>query len=128
MLEKEIEKNILCFLQEIGIFAWKNQSVGIFDAKKKVFRQSHNRFAIKGVSDIIGILNQGRAIFIEVKSKKGVLSDDQRIFLAQAQKNGAIAFVSRSVEQTFDQLRHWLTNSDQYLPIVNKYKQLEKEN
>jgi hypothetical protein len=128
MLEKEIEKNILYFLDEIGIFAWKNQSVGIFDPKKKIFRKNHSKFAIKGVSDIIGLLANGRALFIEVKAKKGILSDDQRIFLVKAQDNGAVAFVSRSVEQTFDQLRHYLPNSDKYLNVLKKYQQLEKEN
>lgn len=101
--EKNIENDILIFLSKIGIMAWKNQSIGVWDAKKKVFRKSNNKFHIKGTADILGIF-QGRFLAIEVKTKKGVLSPDQKLFLNRINEEGGIAFVGTSVEQVAREL------------------------
>lgn len=102
--EKAIETQILTWLKYKGIFAWKNQTTGIFDPKKKVFRKSHNPFHIKGVSDIIGIY-KGQPLFIEVKSKRGVLSPEQKTFLSKAQTEGAICIVAKSIEDVEEGLK-----------------------
>jgi len=125
LLEKQIENNILMFLREIGIIAWKNQTVGIYDAKAKAYRKSNNVFHRKGVSDILGILPDGRFLAIEVKSKVGRPSPEQLKFISDIQSKNGIAFISRSVEQTFDQLRHWLPESDKFLNTANKWTQYE---
>ena len=52
-----------------------------------------------GFSDIFGLReSDGRAFFIEVKTKKGRLSPKQKIFLEAMQSAGAIAGVCRSKE------------------------------
>lgn len=51
----------------------------------------------KGVSDIIGCIN-GRAFFIEVKSKSGTLRPEQEKFLMDASRAGAITIVARDFE------------------------------
>lgn len=123
-LEKEIENEILCFLNEIGIFAWKNQSVGIYDERKKCYRRPKNRHHIKGVSDIIGILPSGRFIGIEVKSESGRASEDQLKFITRANDRNGLCFISRSVEQTYDEIeKHWPGIQD-FRHILNKYIQL----
>jgi len=38
-LEKNIQANILDFLRTIGVFCWRNNSVGVYDATKKVYRK-----------------------------------------------------------------------------------------
>lgn len=48
----------------------------------------------KGVSDIIGVLPGGRALFIEVKSAKGKASEHQLAFIKDANDAGALAFVT----------------------------------
>lgn len=50
--------------------------------------------ARKGVSDIIGVLPDGRALFIEVKSAKGKASEHQLAFIKEANDAGALAFVT----------------------------------
>lgn len=98
--EEQIENQILLFLESKRIFAWKNPTSGYFDTRRRVFRKHKSRFAINGVTDIIGIHN-GKAFFIEVKAKKGIVSDDQERFIDNIQKGGAIAFVARSVEDVY---------------------------
>ena len=97
--EKAIEKHILAFLRAKGIFAWKNQSQGTYDAKKGVYRRPMNPFMIKGVSDILGILPDGKFLAIEVKSARGKPSDDQRDFIERILRDNGVAFVARSVEE-----------------------------
>jgi len=102
-LEKQIEKSILQYLNTIlGAFAWKNQTTGIFDPKKKVFRSNKN--SIKGVSDIICIYRK-QVIFIEVKSKTGRLSEHQKIFINRCNSLGVRAFVARSIQDVVEQLK-----------------------
>ncbi|MBP9693191.1 MAG: VRR-NUC domain-containing protein [Alphaproteobacteria bacterium] len=100
LTEAQIEHQILSFLESKRIFAWKNPSAGYFDAKRKIFRKQASRFAINGVSDIIA-LHKGQAIFIEVKSKVGKESIDQKRFRENAQNSGCIAFVAKSVEDVY---------------------------
>lgn len=95
--EKRIENEILKILKLSGVFAWKCQTVGIFDPKKKIFRRNTNPFHIKGVADILGIY-KGQPLAIEVKSITGRLSPDQKLFLETFRENGGISLVARSVD------------------------------
>lgn len=52
-----------------------------------------------GFSDLFGVSADGRAIFIEVKSKTGRLRPEQENFLAQMARAGALAGVARSPEE-----------------------------
>lgn len=65
--EKLIETSILDFLRAKKVFAWKNQSIGVFDTQKGIFRKSRNPHAINGVSDILGVFN-AKFLAIEVKT------------------------------------------------------------
>lgn len=52
-----------------------------------------------GFSDLFGFRkSDGRAFFIECKTKSGRASPAQKNFIEQMQKNGAIAGIARSVE------------------------------
>ena len=102
-LEKGIENSILKFLMKIGVFCWKNQSVGIYDPIKRTFRRANNQAHIKGVSDILGII-EGKFLAIEVKSAKGQVTPEQRSFLARINNEGGIAFVARNVDQVAREL------------------------
>ncbi len=95
--EKAIETQILTWLKYKRIFAWKNQSVGVYDVKRGIFRKSRTSFQLNGVSDIIG-LYKNRALFIEVKSAIGKLSPAQKEFLDRARLEGAICIVARRIE------------------------------
>lgn len=95
--ESIIKNTILTYLWYNRVFCWNNSSTGIHDPSRGVFRRANSKFQFKGVSDIIGIF-RGRPLFIEVKSKTGRLSEDQKTFLERVGQEGAIAFVARSVE------------------------------
>jgi penicillin-binding protein-related factor A (putative recombinase) len=95
--EKQIENSILSYLKMRNLFFWKNDSVGVYDVKKGVYRRKTSIHRKVGVADIIGVVN-GRAVFIEVKSPKGKLSPGQIQFLEEAKQNGAITIVARSIE------------------------------
>jgi hypothetical protein len=106
--EKEIENSILQFLELKGFYAIKHNRVGIYDPKLKQFRVSNNRFNRTGVADVEffyykdrakeGVLPKKFTIFLEVKSKKGVQSDTQKLFQINVEKAGCIYRVVRSID------------------------------
>jgi len=57
----------------------------------------------KGIADILGIW-EGRPLAIEVKTKKGRVTDHQRKFLDCVRRNGGIAFVARSIDDVIEGL------------------------
>jgi hypothetical protein len=59
------------------------------------YRKLNNR---RGISDVCGVAPNGRSIWIEAKTKDGMVSEDQRDFLDDVHQNGAIAMVARSIE------------------------------
>jgi len=103
LTEKEIQGQILNFLAHIGVFCWRNNSVGVFDQRKNAYRKRTSRHQINGVPDILGIMH-GKFLAIEVKRHDGKVSDAQRIFLAKMNDEGGVAFVARSLGQTISQL------------------------
>ena len=52
----------------------------------------------KGMSDIMGVLKDGRTLAIEVKSRTGRMRPGQEEFLATIRQAGGVAGVCRSVE------------------------------
>lgn len=119
-LEKPIENAILNFLEFVGFFPWKNNTIGVWDAKRKIYRKPNNKFHRQGVPDIMFVY-RGRLIAIEVKAPKGTLRPEQRVFLAKLNDEGAYAFVSRSVQQTVTELSKIMTNPEDK-EILNKMK------
>ena len=120
--EKIIENQILTYLSNKRIFAWKNQSTGTFDPKKGIFRKSNNSHHINGVSDILGCLPDGRILAIEVKkpylSKKTMrfkertqeeleklASEDQVKFTNKIKSAGGVSFYADSIDVVEEQLR-----------------------
>lgn len=118
-MEKQIEYEILNFLKWCGFFVWKNDRQGTFDPSRGVFRSNKNPHKIKGVADILGIID-GKMIAIEVKSPKGRLSDEQRVFLVNVNKNGGIGLVSRSAIQTANELQKFFPNNEKIQAFILK--------
>lgn len=119
--EKQVENQILTYLKNKGIFCWKNNSTGVFDPRKRVFRKSKNPHHINGVSDILGIL-EGRFLAIEVKkpyiSKKTLAvkhrtqeelhklaSEDQINFINIINDRGGVSFLADSIDIVEEQLQ-----------------------
>jgi penicillin-binding protein-related factor A (putative recombinase) len=101
MLEKQIESDILKWLNlQHDTFAFKINTVGIFDVKKGIFRKNLNPYVHLGTSDILGVC-QGRMFAIEVKTPKRLkdVTDAQRRFLDQVRLKGGLGIVATSLDQ-----------------------------
>ncbi len=85
--ERDITASIRDYLRIRKIFHWKNWS---------------GLGSTPGIPDIIGVLPGGRALFIEVKTAKGHLSDHQENFLKNAGDMGAMCIVARSVQDLIE--------------------------
>lgn len=96
--ETDIVKGILEYLNYSGIFSFRVNTVGVWDDSKKTYRRP-GKFTLKGTSDILGVLKDGRMLAIEVKTDKGKLTDDQKAFLYRVNKQGGLAFVARSIDE-----------------------------
>ncbi len=118
--EKAIENEIMNFLRAIGIFCWKNDSVGIFDPVKKVYRSNQNQNRIKGVSDILGIID-GKFVAIEVKSETGKLRPEQKVFIQEIVSNGGVAFVARSLKEAAQTLAMHFPDHARLKHMVRNY-------
>ncbi len=101
MKESKIQKDILEYLKSEGIFCWKNFTTGIPD--KNIdggYRTNPN----SGMSDIMGILPDGRFLAIEVK-KPGHYTNTKRLakqfmFLNRVIINGGEAYMVESLDET----------------------------
>ena len=91
----------LSFLQQNGIFVWRQNSGAVRVGKRFV------RFtSIKGVSDIIGLTSDGRFIAVECKRERGgVLSPEQKKFLESVKRNGGIGIVANSLDTLISELK-----------------------
>jgi len=107
--EKDIENLLLKYLNILpSTFAWKNNSTGIYDAKRGCYRKQQNKWAINGVSDILGV-HHGRLLAIEVKTPSGKVTAEQQEFIDRVQREGGIAFVARSVADVRQMLAEFAT-------------------
>ncbi|HLN19159.1 MAG TPA: VRR-NUC domain-containing protein [Patescibacteria group bacterium] len=100
--EIKIQREICEWLEERGVFFWRNNSVGLFDPFMNRYRKK-GRFEIIGISDILAVIG-GRFVAIEVKSKTGKPTPSQLIFMDKVNKSGGLAFVARSVEEVEKEL------------------------
>lgn len=83
--EWEIEKQILDYLALRGIFAWPTHG-------------ARNKPIVPGMPDILGVLQDGRMVAIEVKSDSGRLRTVQEHFHASLLRNGVVVHVARSLD------------------------------
>lgn len=97
-LEKDIQNSILEYLHAKGIFCWKEHSGGIMiDGGKR-----YMPIGLRGKSDILGILNDGRFLAVEVKRKTGVVSAEQKIFIDNINNRGGLAFIATSIDDVIE--------------------------
>lgn len=104
---QELVREILTWLHEnfTGRY-WENQTGGVKGEDRFV------HYGLVGSTDIIGHTGQGRAVYIEVKTKGGKLSKkkkglDQTKFRAMALKSNCVHIVAREdykSDTAFDQL------------------------
>ncbi len=83
--------------------AWRQNS-GLF--QKQYGDKTHwiRANTAKGMSDIMGILKDGRTLAIEVKTPTGTVMAHQHEFLNSISQAGGLAFVARSVDDVVTKL------------------------
>ena len=93
-LESAVLRECMRELKRRKVFFWR-QNTGAFKVENRFFRSS-----IAGVSDIIGVLPDGKFIAVECKREVGgIVSDKQHAFLKGVQNNGGLAVVAHSGEK-----------------------------
>jgi len=98
--EAEILRAIIQLLHRHPLVAkvWRQNS-GTFQERNRDGTVRYVRAnTAKGMSDIMGILRDGRTLAIEVKSRTGRMRPGQEEFLATIRQAGGVAGVCRSVE------------------------------
>lgn len=108
MKEQPVQGHILHYLMINGIFAWKNSNGSTYDPTRKIFRRK-TKYEINGVSDILGILPDGRFLAIEVKrfNPKTYPSQPQKYFLTNINKSNGLAFVAWRLEDVIEMLEKY---------------------
>jgi len=95
--ENRLKKAILDYLHTLGHEAW-NTNVGRI--------RGHYKTGIPGLPDIQGYhRHTGAAIFIEAKVPPNQLSNEQTVFLFNAQKAGCIALKAESLNDVLKEKR-----------------------
>lgn len=101
-LEADIQAQILRALKIHPVVSW----AGRFNSGAQVLGEGKARrfvryHTVKGLSDIIGQLTDGRMLAIEVKRPSGRVTEEQAAFLGLVKNSGGCAFVARSVAEAF---------------------------
>lgn len=95
--EADIQAAILRFLRihpAVG-FHWRQNTGAMAVGEGKARR--YVQFGPKGMPDICGFMADGRALYIECKSRTGRVSPEQKEFHERAKKAGAVSIIARSV-------------------------------
>ena len=95
--EVAIQRSILEYLAYRGFFVWRTNNLPVFDTRYNRYR-AFPKYAMRGLSDLCGVLPDGKFLAIEVKTKKGQASKWQDEFLQQVAAHGGVAFVARSID------------------------------
>jgi len=80
------------------IHFWIQESVGIWDEKKRTFRKKNSKYQINGIADIC-MVYRGLPVYFECKAPgSSRMSDAQKMFCKRITEVGAYYFVVRCLE------------------------------
>jgi len=99
MSEAEILKACIAYLKKHPSvrMCWRQNS-GTFKEGSRYIRANTAR----GMSDIMGVLRDGRTLAVEVKSAGGVLADHQKKFIDDIAKAGGVSFCCHSIDECIE--------------------------
>lgn len=98
-IRKDVSDYATVFRTNAGSF-WQGKVVYSKEFKQNVLINLRKIEGLPdGYSDLSGVrISDGKAVFIECKTKKGIVSDAQKNFIKRMSEIGAVAGVCRSVE------------------------------
>ena len=113
MKETNLQKEILKYLGYNGIMAWRNNTTGVYDPYKKIFRL--NPAIRKGIPDILGVLpciinlrKYGLALGVECKKEGNKMSEHQKNFRKEFEQAGGIFILAYSLNDVEKELSKWI--------------------
>lgn len=95
--ENDLKRAVLEYLEVRGIWAWRQNAGAViseYKGKKRFFKFSTQ----KGISDILGVLNDGRILAIECKVKPNKPTVEQLEFLGNVKRRGGVACLCWNLE------------------------------
>lgn len=98
MKETQIQKVILQYLNLKG-FAYRINTMGVFDKSRNTYRTTNGS---KGIPDIYFMSKKHGAIWFEVKSPKGRLNPDQKVFQSLCKNFTIPHYVVRSLDEVME--------------------------
>jgi hypothetical protein len=99
--EGRIKTDCFRYLKRRGFFVWNNPSGAV-----RITQDRWVRFGLKGSSDIIGVLPDGKFLAVEMKARHGRLSPEQSAFIEKVRGLGGVAVVACSFRELDAALRH----------------------
>jgi len=104
--ERDILPVVLAFLKRHPkvAFAYRSQAGLLRSLDDDKHKPRKVRVGFKGLSDIVGMLRDGRFLACEVKADGGVISDDQCAFIDAVRAAGGIGFFAWGVDDVVEAL------------------------
>lgn len=112
--ETLIQRQIQLALSEAGCLIFRNETAGAYVGK--VIHMAGDQVTLsgsrmvafglcKGSSDLIGITPSGRFLAVEVKTIKGMATQEQMDFIDAVNRKGGIAGICRSAQEALDLIK-----------------------
>jgi len=112
MREQELQKQILDYLAYRKGKYWRQNSGAIvaeYKGKKRFFKFT----GMKGLSDIIGILPDGRFFACEVKIKPNKPTDDQINFINCVNYHGGVGIIAYELNDVIEVFKKYEQHTNQ---------------
>lgn len=105
--EKELEKQIMPYLKQAGIFCWVVDSSAVYS--KSAGRYLYSQSDV-GTPDLLGVNSQGQFVAVELKApgRRSSLKEHQRQFLIRIIEHHGFAMCCDSVQSFLDLYASWL--------------------
>ena len=94
--EGDLVRSCLEYLAAKKILAFRVNTMGVFDPSKGIYRKFTG---MKGVSDILGILPDGKFLSLECKIKPRKPTEEQELFMEKVTENGGYALLVYSIDE-----------------------------
>jgi hypothetical protein len=102
--EGEIQNQILDWLNLKQIFNWRQNTMGVYCGKDNQGNARFRKAPTTGVSDILGVLPNGRFLAIECKRPGGKATPEQMEFIDSVNSNGGLAFVADNLDVVMEMI------------------------
>jgi len=99
--EGRIQLAVIKYLRAKGVLCWRHEPNTYNHALGK---HISNPYAMKGVSDILGVMpdGTGRLLAVEIKTARGRQSSDQVLFQKRLEAAGGVYVLARSIDDVIE--------------------------